>query len=201
MNEKNNTFKFSLYQEDVLLCEKNFNADNFNPHTRYSIDIRNILPKAITSLQKILSRRKYTYTIDIGNDKSYDLYQMYLDVYKSYPNYMKRDMKYNPKSIQQEFDKKIIKGVECKIGLYINNKPIVERTFYVNNFNPSARWSIELINTVIYIADMINEQIRHDDVKYMWDNYDLINIKGFTIDQIMKLSNNRRQDVLKSIRR
>lgn len=201
MNEKNNTFKFSLYQEDVLLCEKNFNADNFNPHTRYSIDIRNILPKAITSLQKILSRRKYTHNIDIGNDKSYDLYQMYLNIYNSYPNYMKRDMKYNPKSIQQEFDKKIIKGVECKIGLYINGKPIVERTFYVDNFNPSSRWSIELINTVINITDTINEQIRHDDVNYMWDNYDLINIKGFTIDQIMKLGHGRRQEVLKSIRK
>ena len=54
MSEKeyNNVFRFSLYQENVLLCEKMFDANQFNPFTRYSIDIRDILPKAITKLQK-----------------------------------------------------------------------------------------------------------------------------------------------------
>ena len=53
--EYNNVFRFSLFQGDVLLCEKMFNADKFNPFTRYSIDIRDILPRAITRLQKTLS--------------------------------------------------------------------------------------------------------------------------------------------------
>jgi hypothetical protein len=58
MSEKeySNEFRFSLHQENVLLCEKVFNADQFNPFTRYSIDIRDILPRGITKLQKVLSK-------------------------------------------------------------------------------------------------------------------------------------------------
>ena len=55
-NKHNNVFRFSLYQEDVLLSEKIFDADQFNPFTRYSINIRNILPRTITRLQKIASK-------------------------------------------------------------------------------------------------------------------------------------------------
>ena len=89
MNEKgySNLFRFSLSQGDVLLCEKMFDADQFNPFTRYSIDVRDILPKAITKMQKTLSRRNYdTYfltgridtDIDVNepvddNDNYYDI--------------------------------------------------------------------------------------------------------------------------------
>jgi hypothetical protein len=35
MSEKeyNNTFRFALYQDKILLCEKIFDADKFNPFT------------------------------------------------------------------------------------------------------------------------------------------------------------------------
>ena len=197
MSEKeySNMFRFSLVQENVVLCEKVFNADQFNPFTRYSIDIRDILPRAITKLQKQLSRRNYETT-----ESGYDLLGYNQSMISKYPKEFREGMRYNPQPIVQQIEEKTIRGVECKIGLYINDKPIVERKFYVDGFNPVARWSPELNNAVVEIADMIFWKIKRNDIKNMWDDYDLINLKGLSINQIRELSPAKREDMLRRLR-
>jgi hypothetical protein len=201
MSEKNynNQFKFSLFQEDTLLAEKIFNADNFNPFTRYSIDIRDILPHAITKLQKILSKKRYDVEFDCGNDIVYDFYKHTQDIIHSYPKRKQAVMKYNPVIKKHEIENKIIKGVECKIGLYINDNPIVERIFYVDGFNPVARYSVDILYAVIDIADEIYDNIKDVDVTNMWDDYDLINKRGLSINKIRELSPHRRENLLRSL--
>lgn len=209
MNEKefNNTFKFSLTQGDVLLCEKIFDADSFNPFTRYSIDIRDILPRAITKLQKVLSKYNYDVVAEVGctTDEdgemvSYDLFGYYQHMVKLYPSHYRNEMRYYPQPIVQQIEDKTIRGVECKIGLYINDKPIVERLFYVDGFNPVARWSTELVQTVVEITDTIFEKIKKSDVKNMWDDYDLINYRGLSITQIRELPVSKREEMLRRLR-
>jgi hypothetical protein len=202
MNEKehNNLFRFSLYQGNVLLCEKIFNADQFNPFTRYSIDIRDILPRSITKLQKALSKRSYDTFIESGEAYG-DLYQYNQKMIGMYPKEYRENMRYNPQPIVQQIEEKTIRGVECKIGFYINDKPIVERMFYVDGFNLIARWSYELTHNVIVIANDIFNQIKRNDVKNMWDDYDLINIKGLSITQIRELSPSKREEMLRRIRK
>jgi len=201
MNEKdNNTFRFTLTQGDVLLCEKIFDADQFNPFTRYSIDIRDILPRAITKLQKTLSKRNYDTVIDVGNNvtcKPHDYYEKQVELY---PKHYKNAMKYNPEPIVQKIEDKTIRGVECKIGLYINDKPIVERLFYVDGFNPVVRWSVDLIDAVIEITDNIFHKIKKCDVKNMWDDYDLINYRGLSINQIRELPISKREEMLRRLK-
>jgi len=203
MSEKeyNNTFRFALYQGDVLLGEKIFDADKFNPFTRYSINIRDILPRAITKLQKVLSKKNYDTIIDCGNETYYDLYQYTQNIINSYPQYMKSEMRYNPQAIVQQIEEKTIRGVECKIGFYINENPIVERVFYVDGFNPVARWSIDVIDAVVEIANIIFKQIKGNDIKNMWDDYDLINLRGLSINQIRELSTGKREDMLRKLRK
>lgn len=212
MNEKeyNNVFRFSLYQGNVLLCEKMFDADRFNPFTRYSIDIRDILPRAITKLQKTLSKRSYETILEVGREDAtiedspnvaYDLYAFYQEMVNSYPQRYRSDMYYNPTPIIQRIEEKTIRGVECKIGLYINDNPIVERLFYVDGFNPIARWSVDLTDVVVDIADMISEKIKKSDIKNMWDDYDLINCRGLSIVQVRELSTAKREEMLKKLRR
>jgi methionine aminopeptidase len=192
-----------------MLCEKVFDADQFNPFTRYSIDIREILPRAITRLQKALSRRNYTTAIGVGGSQLenelepvlYDYYGYYQKMVNMYPKKMREGMYYNPQPIVQQIEEKTIRGVECKIGFYINNKPIVERTFYVDGFNPIARWSTEIVDEVCDIANLIKSKILHTDVKNMWDDYDLINIKGMSINQIRELSPIKREEMLRRLRR
>lgn len=211
MNDKDysNQFRFSLFQENVLLVEKVFDADAFNPLTRYSIDIRDILPRAITKLQKTLSKRNYVTTIEVGKsipkDSSsevvYELFGYVQQMISTYKREHRQGMYYNPSPIIQQIETKTIRGVECKIGLYINDKPIVERLFYVDGFNPVARWSADLTYVVTEIADNIFESIKRNDIKNMWDDYDLINIRGLTINQIRELSPIKRDEMLRRLRR
>jgi hypothetical protein len=198
MNEKefNNVFRFSLYQENVLMCEKVFSADQFNPFTRYSIDIREILPRAITSLQKILSRRSY----ETQFSETLDFYKYNQKMISSYKQEYRKEMYYNPQPIVQQIEEKTIRGVECKLGFYINNKPIVERMFYVDGFNPVSRWSTDLVDTVVMITDSIFNLIKRNDIKNMWDDYDLINVKGLSINQIRELSQGKREEMLRRLR-
>jgi hypothetical protein len=207
MNEKehSNLFRFSLYQENVLLCEKVFDADQFNPFTRYSIDIRDILPRSITRLQKVLSRRSYNTVIEYGKANYGDLYQFNQKMINLYPKEYREGMRYNPQPVVQQIsieqEEKTIRGVECKIGFYINDKPIVERTFYVDGFNPVARWSLDLIDEVVYVTNSIKSKILNSDEKNMWDDYDLINMKGLSITQIRELSPSKREEMLRRLKR
>jgi hypothetical protein len=192
-----------------MLCEKVFDADQFNPFTRYSIDIREILPRAITRLQKTLSRRNYTTAVGVGGSPLrseadvvlYDYYGYHQKMVNKYPKDKREGMYYCPQPIVQQIEEKTIRGVECKIGFYINNKPIVERTFYVDGFNPVARFSTEIVDEVSNIADNIWAKILNTDVKNMWDDYDLINIKGLSINQIRELSPAKRDEMLRRLRR
>ncbi len=219
MNETNhnNVFKLSLFQgniinnefqNEVLLCEKMFDADKFNPFTRYSIDIRDILPRAITKLQKILSKHNYDVFVDTGRidtnnpdseNDGYDLYEYYCKMVNLYPKEWRESIYYNPKSVVQQIEHKTIRGVPCKIGLYINENPIVEREFFVDGFNPVAKQSYDLTTAVVEIADLIFDKIKVSDIKNMWDDYDLINIRGLSINQIRELPNYKRQEMLRRI--
>jgi hypothetical protein len=196
MSEKNhnNEFRFTLYQQDVILCEKVFDADVFNPFTRYSIDIRDLLPQAITRFQKMLSKKRYEIQLN-----EYDLLRYNNRMIDLYPKECRDRMRYNPRSIRQEIEDKVIKGVECKIGLYINDNPIVERIFYVDGFNPVARYSVDVVDTLVEVVDEIERQIKRVDIKNMWDDYDLINKRGLTINQIRELPAKQRAYLLRSI--
>jgi hypothetical protein len=196
--EYNNVFRFTLYQENLILGEKIFDANQFNPFTRYSIDIREILPRAITTLQKTLSKRNYETEI---TDDMFDMYRYNQKMISLYPQEYRKEMYYNPQPIIQQIEDKTIRGVECKIGFYINDKPIVERIFYVDGFNPVARWSVDLTNVVVMITDTIFNQIKKNDIKNMWDDYDLINIRGLSINQIRELSPIKREEMLRKLRR
>lgn len=201
MTENNNNFKFSLYQKDLLLCEVVFNADDFNPLTRYSIDIRDILPRSITKLQKVLSKKSYLTTFSYDLD-FYEYYQKMINIY-SYEQ--RKLMKYNPKSttyqVLDSYDNnKTIKGVECKIGLYINEKPIVERIFYVDGFNPVARLSLDIIEVVDDIVNEIYSKIKTNDLNNIWDDYDLINYGGYSINEIRDFPLSKRQYILRKLK-
>lgn len=201
MNDRefNNTFRFSLYQDTVLLGERVFSADDFNPITRNFIDIKVILPRIIRNLQKSLSKRNYDTTLKYGD--KIDLYLYHKNQISSYPMNVQDTLRYNPQPIIQHIEDKVIRGVECKIGFYINNKPIVERLFYVDGFNIIARWSVDLISEIIYSTHIIKEHIKKSDVVNMWDDYDLINHLGLTINQIRELSQQKRNELLDKIKR
>ena len=201
MNDKENVFKFSLYQENVLLGEKIFSADLFNPFTRYSVNIRSMLPKTITKFQKVLSKKKYDVVFDVGNGKQYDFFHHNQNYLNSLPRQVKEDLKYHPETKVYQIENKTIRGVECKLGLYINDNPIVEREFYVDGFNPISRYSWDVLELVIETADKIFKIIKTEDIHNMWDDYDLINKMGLNINQIRELPPTRRYALLNRLKK
>ena len=181
----NNEFRFTLTQGDVKLCERVFDADEYNPFTRYTVDIRDILPKIIKTLQKTLSKKSY----ETKFDENLDLFQYNQKMINTYNVKDRQYMRYNPLTITQKIEDRVIKGVECKIGLYINDKTIVERFFYVNEFNPVCRWSFDIVNVIDMVVNgFIKDKLVTADRKNIWDDSDLINKLGFTINQIREFS-------------
>lgn len=192
-----NLFKFGIYQGNTTIVERNFSADTFNPVIRYSVDIRYMVPNIIQRIQKIFSRRNLNYKYDVGNNKSYDL----LGYYKETSNFLKdRGILQHPQVQKQNFNGKSIKGVECKFGLYINDNPIVERDFYVDGYNPASRLSVEVVDLTNDIVEEIFDYLKDNDVRHMWEDYELINTYGIYINQIRDLSNHKRSELLGNIK-
>ena len=207
MNEKiyENTFKFSVYQGNTVIIERIFTADQFNPVSRYSVNIRDIIPSIVTRLQKVLSKRAYDTVLSVGGDVdneevAYDFLGYKMNIINSLKaKYPETIFEETPESVKQQIGEKVIRGVECKFGLYINNNPIVERLFYVDGYNSVAKSSLDLIDTTTDIADHIFSYLKRNDVRHMWDDYDLINKYSMSIHQIRELPKNKREDLLRKL--
>lgn len=171
-SENINMFRLVLTQENVTLHESMFDGNVFNLQTRKYVDIRKILPLAMTQLQKTLSRNSYN-TKSPNND-DLDYLSKYFDDIDSFPKQMRSSLEYNPESrtIVLEKEKMTIRGVECKIALYRNNVQIVERLFYVDRFNPIARWSSDLDLVCRLISKLIFEHLKKTDINYIWNEYE-----------------------------
>ena len=208
MLEKNSDkLTFILSQEDRVFYEKICDISGYNPITRLSIDVRKLLPSIIVNFQKTLSRNKYDTFFDVGNNKGYDTQEYYEEKFMLFPRSLQQKLKYDPKvhvnkiRVEGTNEEKTIRGVEFKIGLYINENTIVERLFYVNGFNPVSRYSYELYCCFYNASEEIFEYVRNSDIKNIWDDYDLINTKGFNIEQIWGLTMEQRKKMIWSIRK
>lgn len=197
--EHNKTFRFILEQEDVVLFEKIFDGDAISPHTRNFVDIRPCLQGLIRQIQRGLSLNHYDHIFAVNNEVVYDFIDEHNKMLENYEPYGNDEMIYDPKPITKKVDGKEIKGVYCKIGLFINENLIVEREFYVDNFNPECRWSNELISMMNDVVEKIQTKILDKDKQNIWDDYDIINRTGMTIAQVRGLANSERNYWLRRI--
>jgi len=186
-----NKFKFGIYQGGESLIEQTFNADDYNPVIRYSVDIRAMLPSIIQQCQSLLSRRNLSYV-----DYNYNFLNHYKSGLEHHLKLGGSNKLTKPNSKTINLGKKIIKGVECKIGLYINNNPIVERDFYVENYTPSVRFSLEIKNVLDNIICDIKNHLKKSDIYHMWEDFDIISTYGLNIQQVRDLAPYKRKEYL-----
>lgn len=168
---ENNNLTFSLYQENVLLCEKIMNGDLFD----LPIDVRPILSRNIGKLQKVLSKTNYNTTYYVGNNKTYDFIGHVQSFINSFPEDCQDELIYSPTSTIKEIGEWKMSGVECKFSLTRNDRLIVERFFYVKGFNPNSRYSTDLIDVVNDFCDDINKLVKWIDINHMWEDFEKIN--------------------------
>ncbi|MFW6219486.1 MAG: hypothetical protein ACOC33_01330 [bacterium] len=188
-----NFFKFGIYQEKDPIVERIFSADLYNQTTRYFIDIRDMLFDIIKRTEKVMSKNKQTYIYD-----SYNFVKYYKKISEKYYKDQPSKLDY-PEIKSVDINGKTFKGSELKIGLYINDNPIVERVLYIKNYQPSARFSKEIVGLVNIIVEEIKKNIRDLDINQMWDDYNIINYYGLHIQKVRELSQEKRRKYLDRI--
>ncbi len=197
-----NNFKFGLFLRNERVAEKIFSADLYNPVVRYSVNIREMIPTIISNLQNTLQSQndKLTFTDPYGYN-SVNYYKTICDIngldyfkLKVPAPYQKANYNTTTKPFTQR------NGTEFKFGLYINTNTIVERNFYVDNYNPYARFSQEL-DDVIYniVNNFLQKHLKNSDINHMWDDHKIINTYSLNIQQVRELSKEKREELLKRV--
>lgn len=186
----NKTFRFVLYQNNVLLYERIFDGGVISPYTRNSVDIRKDLFGIIKKIQNVLSKNTYdtqylvkekvVYDFDEYNEKLLSLY----------------GQAYNPEVVIKKIEDREIRGVPCKLCFYINENLIVERNIYVDKFNPDSKNSCDLVETLNEIVFDLEKTLIKKDVSNIWDDYDIIKKTNMSIHQVREISPRERKMIL-----
>lgn len=193
-SKQENNFKFGLYLRGEKIYERIFSADLYNPVVRYSVDIRDRIPSIIASLQSSLQSTDLTFENQFGfNTKDY--YKHICKLNRMHP--IKLFVPTVNKDVNQPKSKFQGRGTEFKFGVYINSNPIVERNFYVENYNPESRFSNEFYDLLNDIVDYLRSYLKKSDHNHMWNDYDLITTYELNIQQVRELSKDRREEFLK----
>lgn len=189
-----NNFKFGLYLRNEIIHERIFSADLYNPLVRYFVNIKDIIPSIISNFQDVLESRKATFVDEYG----YNSLNYYLS---SFLNKDEADKLTKPESgnYQNPNVKYQGKGVEFKFVLFINNKPIVERYFYLENYNPRTRFSNELRDIMDLIVKAIQNYLLKADKHHMWNDNYLITKYELNIQQVRELTKEKRELYLRKI--
>lgn len=199
--KQENNFKFGLFLRNEKVSEKIFSADLYNPVVRYSVNIREMIPKIIGSLQSTLQSKSKELTFeDFNGYNSLEYYKNICDINKCEQYKLKVPAQY-PKTTYNGGAKSFSQrgGTEFKFGLYINANTIVERNFYVDNYNPESRFSNELIEVINNVIDNIIKYLTNSDLSHMWDDYKLINTYNLNIQQVRELSRDKRSEYLRRV--
>lgn len=206
VKKQENNFKFGLYLRGEKIYERIFSADIYNPVVRYSVDIRDRIPSIIENIQNVLQSKELTFDSSFLNDNG-DVVNFDYNTKNYYRHICKINKMHPIKLFIPNFNKdrdaqqkqKFSKGTEFKFGVYINTNPIVERNFYVDNYNPDSRFSNELTEVLNDIVDYLRAYLKKSDVNHMWNDYDLINTYELNIQQVRELSKDRRDEFLKNM--
>lgn len=184
----NKEIRFVLKQEDIVFYERIVDANQLNPITRNTIDIRRDLFDIIKKIQNVLSRKKVETSMSVGENVEYDFYDYHKKILKTHTKDQQVSLKYKPNNVKKIFNDKEFIGVCFKFGMYINENTIVERVFYVSDFNPVVRWSVDLLVVMNEIVDDIYKSLIKKDVTNIWEDFEIITKSGLTIGRVREMS-------------
>jgi hypothetical protein len=172
--EERTYFKFGLYLDNQIISESIFDAEAYNPPTRYTVNIKDMGRDIMSSFRKVLSDQNSRLNFIYGpyNLKNFD-YGIQV-----------------PEDTTNAF----------KYVLYNNDNTIIERTFSVRNFNPQSIFSTDIVEEVKFWAGRIQNHIKARDNDHMWDEYNLMNRYGLSIVDVRALTVAKRNEMLAKIR-
>jgi hypothetical protein len=207
-----NNFKLGIYLvnesdsniSSETITERIFCADQYSPAVRSNVDIKSYYTTILKGINKVFGRDSYNHNINGYNVLS--RYEKAEALYGNEYNYGNSKL-YRP-SIKNIFiDDKMnvgskieISGTPIKIGLYLNDAPIIERIIYTRKYNPSVRFSKELYDFVLDTVSDISEDLRAKDIIYQFNEQYNQSNKGTLIPtQIGEFSREKRLELLNKV--
>lgn len=164
-------YRFVLYLNGQPISQTEFPAHTYNQNVRYFVNIKELAPDFIKSLQNVLSLKDKDLNLKLENYNFIKEYNKVLSINKKLISLSPELNKINRLSEGTYLDGRYVNEQEqFKFVLYLNENHIIERNFFVKNFNPKSRFSIDLIETIIEIIDDIKNHIKKQDSQYMWVN-------------------------------
>lgn len=175
-------YKFSLYAAGQLVGEYEFDANVYNSTTR--VNVIPLSKKIIADLQTVLSSSydapssgMYVGKTTEGTPKSYSLGRRF-----KLPTEVGEIFKYS---------------LRLKDGEKENI--IIERNFSVKGFNPQMLNHAEILLSISYWGEEINELIKQADKNNMWEQYELVNHFNISYQDVRNLGTDRRGEMLRQI--
>jgi hypothetical protein len=198
MSEQINSFvkdqyRFVLYLNDGPILERVFRADVYNVKSR-TLNLKDVANDIIKGFRTILSNKDSNLTID-----------KYLKTYKSGVKFfgLTND---EDKSVRVSLtpEQELLNNANdyysnanenFKYVLYYND--VIERNFCIKNYNPNARFSLDLTN---YFNDIVEKyiepHIKQKDCDLMWNEYNIKNRHGFDIDTIRQFNAEQKEKMM-----
>lgn len=151
-------YSFGLYHRGEPINVRIFDSEVYNHPKRYSVDIRNLAPEIMRDFRRVIGADIQDQTHQTteafeedgrsGFGGDYDLLSQRTPL-----DLLDRD------SFTEGYS----------VRLTVNEKPIIERRFPVNNGNREALASVELTRTVAYWCERIADHIKQTDIDYMFE--------------------------------
>jgi hypothetical protein len=198
MNQESR-FKLKLFIGDELdlVYEREFDGGCYYPLAKNEINIKSLLPSMLKSLESLL-KTDSEYLNFMCN--GYDLLKEYKNVLKTVGGNFKSKID-KPKNTIAKIKDFTVSGVKFNLSFFINENLIVERTLYLNEYNPSVRFSADLGELMDGFIYEIKTYIKNIDMSYQWQDYEIYerNFNNFEfLSDIEKISKDYRSKLLTS---
>lgn len=192
-------FRFVLMLNDETLLDRCFDGSIYNHDPKFPINIKKQAQGFIYGFQKHLSRTNVT-TRGNGYDFVGDYLKRSKDLKDNNFNNVKLKKRGDGEWIvdKVDSDKKYYENTNenFRFILFLNDKHIIERNFYVMNYNPYTRFSTELNSYFNDVVLDIQSYLKYRDSSVMWDDYTLETKFNLKVEKIKSLTLEERYNFL-----
>lgn len=186
-NPKQSFFKFGVYVNKQVIVERIFSADVYNPPVRFNVNLRPLASRIMSDLQYELRQpnRRLNTIAEVGKDENGQPRHYNLDNYY-YNGLVLPKVEAEP-------------GDDFSFALKRDDNFIIERNFKIQNFNPKAIYSVNIVERVNEWVETIQSHIKKADTKLMWEEYELVGRYNISYQDVRALPADKRETMLRRI--
>jgi hypothetical protein len=159
------SFNFVLFLNNEIILNRTFDGGVFEQTTKETINIRDRAKDYIYSFKKSLSSRDNDLSFELSG---YDLLGSYLKLLAiNSVDINDSKLKISTSGLIED-GYYVNKDENFKFVLYYKDKSVIERNFYVKDYNPKSRFSVELLETFNDVVYDIESSIKDADMKNIY---------------------------------